>query len=333
MTDPGASPPLRPLRALLLLLLTWFSTTTLGGVFTLAFRTDIWTDLMPWGLPLLSPHTIAVVWSSPALLERGLAFSLPALTILLAHELGHYLACRHYGIAATLPAFLPVPFGFGTLGAFIRIRSPIRNKRELFDVGVAGPIAGFVVLIPVLLYGLAHSAIGIAEPATDPALANSTLWLPGQNLALHLATELFHGTLAANEVLNPHPFVIAAWFGMFATALNLLPLSQLDGGHLLYAVLGRRQRQIALPLWLALGSLALLWPGWGLWCLITYFLGLRHPPVLDEEEPLDRKRQLLAAVALVILVLCFAPEPLAERPVALSPGMDGAPAPTSLAHR
>ncbi len=190
-----------------------------------------------------------------------------------------------------------MPINFGTFGAFIRIKAPIQSKRQLFDVGVAGPIAGFVALIPFLLYGIAQSR---PVPGTTGTGAMDLL-LPGHCLAIQLATRLFHGRLAAGTVLNLHPAAFAAWLGLFATSLNLLPLGQLDGGHILYAATGRLQRRLALPFWLALALLGFYWPGWLLWCVIVLVIGLRHPPVYDESLPLDRKRQALAWVALADL--------------------------------
>ncbi len=309
---PARSKP-RWLRAALLFVLTFFTTTTLGAQWAWWVRTDVLIDLGELGVPLLSPAAIGRVWSNPELLSAGLQFSLATLLILLAHELGHYLACRYYRIDCTLPYFLPAPIVFGTFGAFIRLRSPLRNKRELFDVGIAGPIAGFVVLLPFLVYGLAHSPPAAAPLASAASDLVAPLTLPGGNLGFAILGLLLHGPLAADQVLNLHPFALAAWFGMLATALNLLPLSQLDGGHILYAVVGARQRRLALPLWLVMAMFSLYWPSWLLWAAITLFLGLAHPPVGDEREPLDGKRKALAAGALVILALCFSPRPLEER--------------------
>lgn len=303
----------RWLRAAILLAVTFFTTTTLGAQWAWMVRTDVEINLGVLGMPLLSPRAIALVWGDSDLLAAGLRFSLPALLILLAHELGHYIACRRYRIESTLPYFLPAPIGFGTFGAFIRLRSPLRNKRELFDVGVAGPIAGFVVLVPFLLYGIAHSPPAAAPHPTSASAQVIEMLLPGDNLGLLLATRLFHGPLPEGYILNLHPFALAAWLGMLATALNLIPLSQLDGGHILYAVAGARQRRVALPLWLGLALLSLHYPGWLLWAAITLFLGLRHPPVADESQPLDGKRKALAVVALVMLALCLSPLPIQER--------------------
>jgi membrane-associated protease RseP (regulator of RpoE activity) len=269
-------------------------------------RTDVTTLLVP----LLLPRVVREVWSSPALLRLGLSFSLPALAILLAHELGHYVACRRYRIVSTLPYFLPAPINFGTFGAFIRIKSPIRGKRELFDVGIAGPLAGFAMLLPFLLYGVAHSHVAPMPHAGSGA--GGEVLLPGRCLAIQLATLLFHGRLPAGSVLDLHPFALAAWLGPLATAINLLPLGQLDGGHILYAAIGRRHRRLVLPLWIALGLTGFLWLGWLLWCAIVLVIGLQHPPVYDEETPLDPRRRALAVVALLLLVLSFMPVPLAE---------------------
>jgi membrane-associated protease RseP (regulator of RpoE activity) len=249
----------------------------------------------------LLPETVRQVWSDPLLLRLGLSFSIPVLLILLAHEMGHYIACRRYGLAATLPYFLPMPWMFGTLGAFIRIRSQIRTKRELFDVGIAGPLAGFVMLLPFLLYGVARS-----EPAVLDA-GGVSLLIPGRCLALVLASRLFHGPLGHGMVLNLHPFALAAWFGLLATAINLIPLSQLDGGHILYAVASRWQRRLALPIWLGLALAGFYWPGWWVWCVLVLLIGPFHPPVRDERTPLDRRRKVLAWVALAVLILSFIP--------------------------
>ncbi len=304
--DVYAPAPARPERrlygrAVLLFALTFLCTLTLSPVMVLMSRTDVATNLAPF----LIPSTIAAVWRTPELLRIGLAFAIPALCILLCHEMGHYIACRIYRIPCTPPFFLPVPINFGTFGAFIRIKAPIYSKRQLFDVGVAGPIAGFVALVPFLLYGVAHS-----QPVPESTAHGMTLLVIGKSLALELATRLFHGPLGPGMTLSLHPTALAAWLGLFATALNLLPLGQLDGGHILYAATGRLQRRLALPLWLGLALLGYYWPGWLLWCLIVLVIGLYHPPVYDESEPLDGKRRALALVALLLFVLCFMPVPV-----------------------
>ena len=317
---PGLGPPAgqRPRWALALTLLatTFVTTTLLGAVWVLWAHP---TDLVPVD-PWLTPRTLAWIWRQPRHLLVGLQFSLPALLILFCHEMGHYLACRQYRLRATLPYFLPVPIGIGTLGAFIRIRSRIRDRRQLFDVGVAGPIAGFVALIPFLLVGVARSEVVPVEPLTAADLAAlqpgqpvSMLLIPGGCLAIELVVRVFHGAVPEGAVLHLHPFALAAWFGLLVTAMNLLPLAQLDGGHVLYAAAGRWQRTLAPYLWLALVAAGwYLWYGWWLWCAIVLVMGLRHPPIDDESTPLDRRRLALAAVALALLALSFMPTPVEE---------------------
>jgi Zn-dependent protease len=311
-TPPPASIRPRYGRAAVLFLLTFLTTTTLSPAMYQLSRTDVTVapELITLigeqeFLVLLTPVMVRTVWGDPALLGIGLTFSLTALTILLAHELGHYIACRRYGLPCTLPYFLPVPLTFGTFGAFIRIRAPIRGKRELFDVGVAGPLAGFVVLLPFLFYGVAHSSlVSLADAAPGTLLA------PGHSLLLRLVARLFHGPLAAGTYLDLHPMALGAWLGLFATALNLLPLGQLDGGHILYAVVGRWQRWLAFPLWIGLAALGWFWPGWWVWCVLVLLIGPFHPPVRDERTPLDPKRRAIALLALLIFALSFMPAPL-----------------------
>lgn len=295
------------LLAVALFLLSFFTCVTLGGGFLLASRTDVVTDLAP----ALLPETIARVWGDPALLRWGLSFAIPVLLILLAHELGHFVLCRRHRLRSTPPYFLPAPIGLGTFGAFIRIRTPIRDKRVLFDVGVAGPIAGFVLLVPFLIYGVAHSEPSAIQAVPEES-ASLFLYLPGKSLLFAFLSWIFHGSMPSGTILNPHPFALAAWVGCFATMLNLLPLAQLDGGHLLYAFLGKRHLLLARILWVLLVAGGLLWPGWFLWSVIVLGMGLRHPPVLDEEEPLDRRRKGLALLALLIFALCFMPVPISS---------------------
>ncbi len=276
-----------------------------------------WTrdGLPPDVYPLITPRLVAQVWGHAELLRLGLSFSLPVLIILFVHEMGHYLACRYYRLPSTLPYFLPLPAVLGTLGAFIRIQVPMRNKRQLFDVGAAGPFAGFLALLPFLLYGVARS-----QPVPLQLASGASRLVPGQCLAIELATRMFHGRLADGMVLRLHPFALAAWFGLLATAINLLPLGQLDGGHILYAAAGRWQR---LPLWAALALAGVLWGGWVLWCVVIFAMGLFHPPVLDEALPLDRGRRALAVAALLVFALCFTPRGAMEP----SAGGDGDPRP------
>ncbi len=309
---------------LLLFALTVFTTLAVGARLSYnyahnrpAYNVD--SDLNPFSGLL----------ADPGRLLAGLPFSATLLAILLAHELGHYLTCRYYGIAATLPYFIPAPTIIGTMGAFIRIRSPIVSRRALFDVGVSGPLVGFLLAVPVLAVGIAGSKAGSA------ALTPGTIQF-GSPLLVLLLEKLFHPAVSAGSI-ELHPVARAAWVGLFATALNLLPVGQLDGGHIVYALdrnwHGRISRVVVAVLAAPMLALALLWAvghwipsldsgadlledyywhGWFVWALVLFFLGTRHPAVVDP-VPLDRGRRRLALAALVVFVLCFIPIPFAAR--------------------
>jgi membrane-associated protease RseP (regulator of RpoE activity) len=248
---------------------------------------------------------------SPAFTFRmvagGLWYSATILAILGCHELGHYYACRYYGVDATWPFFLPAPILTGTLGAFIRIREPLRSKRVLFDVGVAGPIAGFVVAVPALFLGLWLSNVA-RLPADFTGLSL------GEPVLFKGAAWLVWGTTPEGYSLNLHPMAFAAWFGLIATALNLFPIGQLDGGHISYAVFGRKSFYITLAAVASAIALTQFSPSWYVWTgmivAMLFAMGPRHPATMDEHVPLDRVRLAIAAAALVIFVLCFTPTPI-----------------------
>jgi membrane-associated protease RseP (regulator of RpoE activity) len=250
-----------------------------------------------------------------ALLVRGLWYSGTILAILGCHELGHYFACRYYDVDASLPFFLPVPFLLtGTMGAFIRIREQIPSKKMLFDIGIAGPIAGFVVAVPALFIGLSMSHV-----VRLPVNSSGMLEL-GEPLLFKFASWLLWGTQPDGYSLNMHPMAFAAWFGMLATALNLFPIGQLDGGHVAYSVLGPRWSTYLtfamLGVAVALAFFATSWIVWtGMMVVMLFTFGARHPRVFDEEVPLDRTRLRLAAFAVVMFILCFTPAPI--RPMEL----------------
>jgi membrane-associated protease RseP (regulator of RpoE activity) len=244
-----------------------------------------------------------------SLVLGGLWYSGTFLAILGAHEAGHYLYCRRYGLDASLPYFIPVPFTItGTLGAVIRIREPFRTRTELFDVGIAGPVGGMIVLIPALFYGFTLSTI-VPEPTSG------TVMYFGEPLLFQWVAHLVIGTLPQGSTINVHPVVWGCWFGLFATALNLLPFGQLDGGHIVYAVFGERIAKIVSAV-TALGLAAMI----GLsitWIVPTVMLlamwrwiGLRHPVPLNPYEPLSSGRRAFALIALVALVVCFTPTPI-----------------------
>jgi membrane-associated protease RseP (regulator of RpoE activity) len=283
----------------LLLFLTFATTTYVGAELSAGYD----PRLVARGVPL------------SALLLRGcVTFSLPLLAILMTHEMGHYLMCRRYGIDASPPYFLPLPplslffaqapFSVGTLGAVIRIREQMREKKHVFDVGVAGPIAGFLVTVPLLAWSVGKSRWNQAlVVGTDPTIFHYPL-------LIHLSQKLFLGRTYTSTQVIEHPTFLAAWLGLLVTALNLLPLSQLDGGHALYAVFGRRQPSIAIPVLMVLAVMGLFFFGWFIWIAITLIIGIKHPPVLNEDEPLDMGRKLVAAFVLLIFVLCFTPIPI-----------------------
>ena len=284
-------PPDRVWLHVLLFLLTIVSTTLVGGI---AFS-DLPPGFVPHGLLQLVLH--------PAVIRGGLSFSLPLLTILLAHEMGHYVACRIHRLDATLPFFIPVPVGIGTLGAFIRIRSPLMNKRELFDVGASGPLAGFVVALPVLFAGIALSKPVAVLPKTGVLIF-------GEPLAFKALAWLAHPDIPPGGDLYLHPVGFAAWFGLLVTALNLLPFGQLDGGHIVYALFGRWQRRIAWPLLAVLVVLGFWWHGWWLWAVIALAMRVRHPWIPDEAGELDPRRRILGWICIIVFALCFTPEPI-----------------------
>ena len=278
-----------------LFVLTFLSTTWVGGYHYLGFVLDY------------SQRPIAT--TTGHLLLTGLWYSVSILAILGAHEFGHYFACRYYGVDASLPYFLPVPFLLtGTMGAFIRIRQPIQTKRELFDIGIAGPIAGFLVAVPALFIGVAMSHVVKVPPNFQGAEL-------GEPLLFKLASWLIWGTTPNGYSVNMHPMAFAAWFGMLATALNLFPIGQLDGGHISYAVLGRRSTGVTMAMVACLVGLTIfVSTSWLVWTVLTVGMlavfGPRHPQTWDEHEPLDRTRMWLALFALIMFILCFTPAPI-----------------------
>jgi membrane-associated protease RseP (regulator of RpoE activity) len=241
---------------------------------------------------------------------HGLWYSLTILAILGCHEMGHYVACLRYEVVATRPFFLPAPIMTGTFGAFIRIKSRIPNKTALFDIGIAGPIAGFVVAVPALFIGLMLSRVD-RLPVDQSGFVSL-----GEPLLFQFAEWLIWGQIPAGHDINMHPMAFAAWFGLLATALNLFPISQLDGGHISYAVLGRRSTiltfvGLAAAIGLAISSLN--WVVWtGLLVLMIFLLGPHHPPTLYDDEPVSKGRVVLAVVALLMLIVCFTPVPIGE---------------------
>lgn len=306
-----------------------------------------WVNLMMFVLTVLSVLWVGVqhAYQGPAdaalpqvlreSLGGAVAFAASLLAILLAHEFGHYLAGRYHKTAVTLPYFLPLPlWPFGTLGAFIQLKEAPKNKRVLLDIGVAGPLAGLVVAIPVLLLGLRLSHVE-ALPLFVPAgqafslEGNSLLyllakfavfgeWLPAPHSygalspVLYWLRFFFTGLplpMGGRDVLI-HPVAFAGWGGVLVTSLNLIPAGQLDGGHLIYTLLGRQARRLVPVILLGLVGLGMVWSGWWLWAFLIFFLGRSHAEPLDQITPLDARRKAIAILGLVIFILVFTPVPL-----------------------
>lgn len=281
----------RPILALGLLVATLI-TTTLAGV-------EI-ADAS------ISPEKIS---ANPAVLLSGLPYSLALITILGIHELGHYLTARYYNIRATLPYFIPVPFAIGTFGAFIQLRSPIPNRKTLFDVGVSGPLSGLIPTLPLLIWGLANSEV-VPLPAKAASL-DFNAFNPSFSILLALLSKLtLGGSLATSEAIKLHPVAVAGCLGLVVTALNLIPVGQLDGGHIVHAMLGQRVgaaiSQIARLLVLLL---SLIQPWLLLWAIILFFMPAVDEPALNDVTELDNRRDFGGLLAIVVLLLIVLPAP------------------------
>ncbi len=304
----------------LLFLLTLCSTAAVGARFQRNFvqgrpAWDLGADLNPF----------AGLRHHPERILDGLPFALSLLFILSIHELGHLVACWHYDIDASYPYFIPAPTIIGTMGAFIRIKSMFRTRRALFDVGIWGPLAGFVAALPFVLIGLAISRVKPGVYIDGTISFDFPPLFQLVNLLLRPGVSQFDMAL--------HPVARAAWVGLFATALNLIPAGQLDGGHILYALSSRWHRIVSVSVAVLLGLPMVVmmscwglarwvpslnavgdrvdefyWPGWFLWGVLLLFLGRRHPPIYDP-SPLDKGRRWLAVLALVVFLLCLAPIP------------------------
>lgn len=260
---------------------------------------------------------LATLVSFPALLLDGLPFSLSVLGILMAHEMGHYLYARWYGVGTSLPHFIPSPFFFitpnpGTFGAVIVTKAPYPHRQALMDIGAAGPVAGFVVAVPIMAYSLVGARV-------DAMPADGGLYL-GEPLVFQFLAYLIHGPLPEDYTIYLDTVGLAAWFGCLVTMLNLLPVGQLDGGHILYAFTGgaargrRLQRNLTLASFLALAVLGLYSPGWwvfgALLLLMGRFSGFRHPVPVDDAAPLPRHSRWLGWLAILVFILTCMPVPI-----------------------
>jgi len=242
------------------------------------------------------------------LIVGGPAYSFAIILILLGHEMGHYLTSRRYGIRATLPFFLPFPLPpFGTLGAVIRMESTVSTRKALFDTGVAGPLTSLLLSIPAIVIGLKLSEVLPASQIKEGALrlADPLLFSFIQHLVL--------GEISENYEILLHPIGFAGWVGLFVTALNLLPIGQLDGGHIAYALFGRKSRLISLIAIAVMAFITIFYnPGWLLLLILFIIFGFRHPSPLDDQTPLDGKRKLIGAFAFLAFLLSFTPAPFPE---------------------
>ncbi len=244
------------------------------------------------------------LFSDPGRVVSGLPFAITLMTILLVHELGHYFMSRYHGVQATLPYFIPAPSFIGTFGAFIKMKSPPADRRALFDVAAAGPLAGLILAVPAVVVGLQLSTVGTSEGMGG----GITL---GSSLLLSFLSRITLGSLPEEANIVMHPIAFAGWIGLLVTAMNLLPVGQLDGGHVAYALFGRRHfwvSRLALVVILSFGFMG-WWYGWLVWGVLLLLLGMGHPPPLDPNVPLDTKRRLLGWFMIAVLAITFIPAP------------------------
>jgi membrane-associated protease RseP (regulator of RpoE activity) len=235
-------------------------------------------------------------------ITKGISFSLTLMGILLSHELGHYIACRRYDVDASLPYFIPAPpypFIIGTFGAFIKMRSPVIYKKALFDIAVAGPIAGFVLSCAALLIGIPLSEVTVKPPEyQEISFGNSPIF--------YFFVHQLIGSLPEGYFIDLHPIAFAGWIGLFVTSLNLIPIGQFDGGHLVYALFGKRHRKISVAAVILLILAGFLgWPGWWIWGILGALIGIQHPPLEDQESKLGGKRVLIGWLSLLIFLGTF----------------------------
>ena len=274
------------------------------GLFLITVFTTLWAGAYaPYAFKANTIGPIDLLIRNPFVLFNGLPFAGTLLFILVTHELGHYLFARLHKVPVSLPLFIPgPPHLIGTFGAIIRMRSPIMNRTALFDIGVAGPIAGFIVSVIALIVGLflsevQHVRFASAMHFGDPLLLQFLGWL-------------ILGPIPEFHTIVVGPIAFAAWLGLFVTAINLLPMGQMDGGHVAYALFGNGQRALAFIVIPALAILGVIgWKGWFLWVGLAGLIGFSHPPVSDPHTELGRKRVVIGWVTLGIFILSFTPVP------------------------
>jgi membrane-associated protease RseP (regulator of RpoE activity) len=286
-----ARPRTFPWLNVVLFLVTCLSTLIAGAFFAALFNHEAsqFSDLL------------SMSW-----LLRGLPFALAVMSILFCHEMGHYLTCRHYGVDATLPFFIPFPNLVGTMGAFIKIRAPIYDRGSLLEIGVAGPIAGFVVAVGVLF-------IAMSQPQRFIPLEEvGDFWMYlGRPLIFRMIQYVMGTTTPPGTDLDDSPLGFAAWFGFLITALNLLPAAQLDGGHITYAMFRSYHKWISRAVVVVLVPLAIFYSAtWFVWIVLLLVLKLRHPPTIDDDLPLQPRQVVLGVIGYLLLILCFTPAPI-----------------------
>jgi membrane-associated protease RseP (regulator of RpoE activity) len=265
------------------------------GLFVFTFFSTLAVGALHAGVNLIE---------KPQDILQGLPFSLSLLLILLVHEFAHYITSRRHGIEASLPYFIPAPTLFGTLGAFIKMRSAITTRNALMDIGASGPIAGFAVSIIAIVVGLHYSKIQALPPQTGDII------VLGDSLLFIALTKIVIGSIPDTYDVYLHPVAFAGWIGFFVTSLNLIPAGQLDGGHIAFAILGEKHRWLSKVMIGLLLLLGYFFQGWLVWAVLLLLLGSKHPPILFPEVPLDPKRKAVALIALLIFILTFIPIPV-----------------------
>lgn len=248
-----------------------------------------------------------IPWETPEKIYKGLPFSVTLLLILLTHEFSHYFMSRRHNVSVTLPYFIPAPSIIGTFGAIIKMKPPIYHRRALIDIGASGPIGGFIVSIIAVVIGLSYSDV---KPLEEVQKIEEGISL-GSSLLFYLLSKIVLNIDQGDYNIILHPVAFAGWIGLLVTSLNLLPIGQLDGGHIIYAIFGERHQLISratIPVLVILGLL--YWPGWMVWAFLMLIMGHRHPPVVYPMIELDRKRKTMGWIALVIFVLTFTPMPV-----------------------
>jgi membrane-associated protease RseP (regulator of RpoE activity) len=280
-----------------------------------AIKRSYWTNIVLFCLTVVTTTVVGAVtyvdqrtttlWTLRFFLN-GLWFSIPLLTILLVHEMGHFVASKRHKLDVTLPYFIPAIPPLGTFGAFIKIRSPITNLRVLMRVGAFGPLFGACVAIPLLLIGLKYSTVLPKTTEISPD------WGFGSSILMEAAFYLELGALPKEAVIVLHPIAVAAWFGLFVTSMNLLPMGQLDGGHVIYALFGPRgAKVVSTVVFAALIFMGFaFWPGWFVFGLLIMFLGLNHPAPIDDYSPLDPQGRIIGVLAVILFILTFTPMPI-----------------------